>query len=105
MRKPKTFYMTMYLVFSIVYYHIFEDFPRERNVNFKKEPTYVWYMVLWRHKGPYNFSAIQNGFLFACKKMIHGATASRLSLEVASFLEKGVFETLEEFSLMRLYGF
>jgi hypothetical protein len=31
---------------------------------------------------------------------------SRLSLEVASFLsEKGVFEALEEFSFLRLYGF
>jgi hypothetical protein len=40
------------------------------------------------------------------KKLIHGPTASRLSLEAASFLvEKGIFETLEEFNLLRLFGF
>jgi hypothetical protein len=70
--------MTSYLVFVIVYYHIFEDFPRARNVDFKKEPTFVWYLVLWRHKSPYNFYAVQNGFMSAFKKMIHGPTASRL---------------------------
>jgi hypothetical protein len=83
--------MTSYLVFVIVYYHIFEDFPRERNVDFKKEPTFVWYPVLWRHKAPYNFYEVQNGFLSAFKKMIHGPTMSRLSLEVASFLARKEF--------------
>jgi hypothetical protein len=44
--------------------------------------------------------------MYAFKKMIHGTIASRLSLDVASFLaEKGFFETLEEFSLLRLFKF
>jgi hypothetical protein len=84
--------MTSYLVFVIVYYHIFEDLPRERNIYFKKEPTSVWYSMLWRHKVKYNFYTIQNGFLTAFKKIIHGPTTLRLSLEVAFFLaEKGAF--------------
>jgi hypothetical protein len=38
--------------------------------------------------------------------MIHSSTTFRLSLEVSSFLsEKGVFETMEYFSFIRLYGF
>jgi hypothetical protein len=103
LRKTKKFYMTSYLVFVIVYCHIFEDFPRVRNVDFKKEPVSFWYPVLWRHKAPYNFYEVQNGFLSSFKKMIHGPTTSRLSLEVASFLsEKGFFEALEEFSFLRL---
>jgi hypothetical protein len=62
--------------------------------------------MLWRHKAPYNFYEVKNSFLSSFKKMIHGPTTSRLSLEVASFIsEKGVFEAMEEFSFLRLYGF
>jgi hypothetical protein len=98
--------MTSYLCYVISYCNIFEDFPRERNVDFKMEPTFVWYLDLWRHKSQYNFYAIENGFMFSFKKMIHGPAASRLSLEASSFLtEKGIFETLEDFGLLRLFGF
>jgi hypothetical protein len=98
--------MTSYLCYVISYCNIFEDFPRERNVDFKMEPTSVWYLDLWRHKSQYNFYAIENGFMFSFKKMIHCPAASRLSLEASSFLtEKGIFETLEDFGLLRLFGF
>jgi hypothetical protein len=40
LRKNKKFYMTSYLVFIIIYGHIFKDFSREINVDFKKEPSY-----------------------------------------------------------------
>jgi len=78
--------MNSYLVFVIVYCHIFEDFPKARNVDFKKEPLSFWYPILWRHKAPYNFHEVQNGFMSTFKKMIHGPTTPRLSLEDASFL-------------------
>jgi hypothetical protein len=41
LRKTRKFYMTSYLVYVISYYHIFEDFPRERSVDSKVEPTSV----------------------------------------------------------------
>jgi hypothetical protein len=74
--------MSSYLVFVIVYYHIFEDFPRERNIDFKKEPSSSWYPVLWRHKAPYNFYTVQNGFLSAFNKIIHDPAMLMMSLEV-----------------------
>jgi hypothetical protein len=98
--------MNSYLVFSIAYYHIFEDFSRERSVDFKVEPISVWYPTLWRHKYQYNFYVVRNNFISDFKKLIFGPTTSRLSLEVASFLaEKQIFETTEDFSLLRLFGF
>jgi hypothetical protein len=80
--------MTSYLVYVIACYHIFEDFPREMSVYFKAELTSVWYLNLWRHKAQYNFHTVQNGFIFAFKKLIHGPIASRLSLRVSSFFTK-----------------
>jgi len=106
LRKTKKFYTTSYLVYIIVYCHIFEDFPRATNVDFEKDPISLWYPVLWRHKYPYNFYEVQNGFLYCFKKMIDSPTTSKLSLEVAFFLsDKGVFEAMEEFNFIRLYGF
>jgi hypothetical protein len=98
--------MTSYLVYVISYCHIFDDFPRERNVYFKEELTSVWYLVIWRHKSQYDFHVVQNGFISSFKNLIHGPTASRLSLGASSFLvEKGILEKLEDHSLLRLFGF
>jgi hypothetical protein len=94
------------LVYVITYCNIFEDFPREMNVDYKVELTYVWYPNLWRHKDQYNFYVVQNGFMSAFKKLIHGPTTSTLSMEVASFLvEKGIFETLEDFIILIFFNF
>jgi hypothetical protein len=70
------------------------------------EPVSVWYPTLWRHKAQYNFYPVHNNFISDFKKLIFGPNTSRLSLEVASFLtEKGIFETMEDFSVLRLFGF
>jgi hypothetical protein len=98
--------MSSYLVYAISYCHIFEDLPRARNVDFSKDPVQLWYLTLWKHKAPYHFYEVHNAFLSSFKKLVHGPTTSRLSMEVASFLAgKGVFETLDDFSYIRLYDF
>jgi hypothetical protein len=74
LRKTKKIYINSYFVFVIVYCHIFGEFPKTINVDFKKELASIGYQVLWRHKSPYNFYAVQNGFLSSFKKMIHGPT-------------------------------
>jgi hypothetical protein len=63
LKKTRKFYMTSYLIFSIAYGHVFEDFPREKHVDFKLEPVYVWYSVLYRHKAQYNFYSVHNNFI------------------------------------------
>jgi hypothetical protein len=57
-------------------------------------------------QGPIQFILSENGILSYFKKMIHDPSTSRLSLEATSFLsKKGFFESMEEFSFLRLYGF
>jgi hypothetical protein len=104
--KTKKFYMTSYLVYAIVYFHVFEDFPQSRNVNYNKDPVQFWYPSLWRHKAPYHFYQVQTAFLSTFKRMIHGSSTPRLSKEATTFLVgKGVFEVQDEFNYIRLYGF
>jgi hypothetical protein len=71
-----------------------------------KTHVQFWYLTLWKHKAPYNFYEVQNDFLSTFKKLVYGPNTSRLSIEVVSFLAgKGIFETLDDFSFIRLYGF
>jgi hypothetical protein len=78
----------------------------QRSVDFGKDPVQFWYPALWKHKAPYNFYEVQNAFLSTFKKLVYGPNTSRISIEVVSFLAgKGVFETLDDFSFIRLYDF
>ena len=98
--------MTSYLIFSIAYCHVFEDLLRERSVEFKVDLVFSWYPSLWRHKAQYYFYPVHNNFTSKFKKLIFCPITSRLSLETATFLsEKGIFETIEYFSFIRIYGF
>jgi hypothetical protein len=67
LRKTRKFYTNSYLVYDIAYCHIFEDFPKARNVDFKVETNYVCYLVLWRLKAKYSFYVVQNGFMYFLK--------------------------------------
>jgi hypothetical protein len=97
--------MTSYLIFTIAYFHVFEDLSRERSIDFKVEPVFAWYPALWRHKAQYYFYPVHNNFISEFKKLVFGPNTSRLSLEAATFLMgKGVFETTEYFSIIRLFG-
>jgi hypothetical protein len=84
--KTKKFYMTSYLIYAIVYCHVFKDLPRSRSVDYNKDPVQFWYPTLWRHKAPYNFYQVQNAFLSTFKKMIHNSSTDRLSREAMVFL-------------------
>ena len=96
--------MTSYLIYVISYGHVFEDFPREKNIDFNMEPVYAWYLSLYRHKAQNNFYLVHNNFISKFKKLIFGPSTSILSLEAATFLSrKGVFETSEEFTVIRLF--
>jgi hypothetical protein len=50
LKKTHKFYMTSYIISTIVYRHVFEDLLRERSVECKVEPIFAWYPTLWRHK-------------------------------------------------------
>jgi hypothetical protein len=72
LKKTQNFYMTSYLIFTIAYGHVFEDLPRAKQVDFKFEPVYAWYSVLYRHKSQYNFYQVHNNFILEFKKLIFG---------------------------------
>jgi hypothetical protein len=96
LKKTQKFYMTSYLIFSITCGHVFEDLPRVKHVDFKLEPVYAWYLVLYIHKAQYNFYSVHKNFISEFKKLIFGNNTSRLSLEVATFLSgKGAYEMFE----------
>jgi hypothetical protein len=100
----KKFYMSSYLIFTVTYSHIFNGLPLAKKVNCKFDPMQMWYPVLWKQKGAYHFYEVHNAFISSFKRLIHGPNTSRLSLEVASFLDrKGSFEAMENFSVIRLY--
>jgi len=97
--------MSFYLIFSIAYGHVFEDLQWEKHVDFKLEPVYAWYLVLYRHKTQYNFYPIHNNFISEFKKIIFGQSTSSLSMEETIFLSrKRVYELFEEFTVIRLFG-
>jgi hypothetical protein len=97
--------MTSYLIFFIAYGHVFEDLLSERNIDFKMEPFYAWYLAMCRHKSQYNFYLVHNNFISEFKNLIFGPCTSRLSLKSTTFLSgKGVFESSEEFTIIRLLG-
>jgi hypothetical protein len=105
LKKTHKFYMASYLIFSIAYGHVFEDFPREKHVDFKLEPVYAWYSILYRHKSQYSFYPVHNNFISEFKRLIFRQSTSRLSLEATSFLTgKGIYELSEEFTVIRIFG-
>ena len=57
-----------------------------------------------RYKAEYNFYPIHNNFVLETKKMFFGPHTMRLTLDAATFLcMKGIYETYEEFTIIRLY--
>jgi hypothetical protein len=72
LKKTQKFYMTSYLIFAISHGHPFEDLPRARNVDFKLEPVYAMYSVLYRHESQYSFYPVHNNFISKLKKLIFG---------------------------------
>jgi hypothetical protein len=105
LKMTRNFYMTSYLIFTIAYGHVFEDFLRETHVNFNLELVYAFYLVLYRHKDQYNFYPFHNNFISEFKRLIFGHNTSRLSLEVSTFISgKGSYETSEEFTVIKLFG-
>ena len=93
LKKTQKFYMTSYLIFAIAYGHVFEDSPRKKHVDFKLDPVYAWYSVMYKHKAHYNFYSVHNNFISEFKKIIFGQNTSRLFLEATAFLSgKGVYE-------------
>jgi hypothetical protein len=50
LKRTQIFYVTYYLIFSIEFFHVFEDWSRERSIDFKVEPVSAWYPTLWKHK-------------------------------------------------------
>jgi hypothetical protein len=84
---------------------VFEYFPREKHVDFKLEPFYVWYSILYRHKYQYDFYLVHNNFISEFKKLIFDNNTSRVSLEGTSFLfGKGAYEISKEFIVSILFG-
>jgi hypothetical protein len=52
----------------------------------------------------YHFYEVYNSFVSSFKKLIFGSSTSRLSLEVATFLDKrGSFEVMDHYNIVMIY--
>jgi hypothetical protein len=103
-KKSKKFYMSLYLIFAIMYCHVFKGLHLAKHVNCKVDPVQTWYPALWRQKAMYHFYEVHNSFVSPFKKLIFGPSTSRLSLEATTFLDKrGSFKAMEHFSIIRVY--
>jgi hypothetical protein len=85
-KKDKKFYMSAYLVFAIVYCHVFQGLHLSRQVDSKTNPVHTWYPSLWKQKVMYHFYEVYDSFLSSFKKLMFGNNTSRLSLEVDNIL-------------------
>lgn len=72
-------YMTSYLIYAIVYYHVFKYLPPSRNVYFNKDLLQFQHPTLWRLKAPFIFSQIKNAFLLEFRRMIYNSTTNSFS--------------------------
>jgi hypothetical protein len=96
--------MSSYLIFVVTYCHVFKGLPLAKKVNCKFDPVQMWYPALWKQKVAYNFYEVNNAFISSFKRLIYGPSTSRLSLGGCIFLsQKGSFEAMENFSIIRLY--
>jgi len=103
-RKDKKFYMPAYLIFTIVYYHVFEGLHLSKKINYKIDLIHTWYHALWKQKSnvPFLWSLWFISIFF--QKVMFGNNTSRLSLEETTFLDKrGNFEKNEHYSIIRVY--
>jgi hypothetical protein len=84
-KKDKKFYMSMYLVFSIIDSHEFQGLHLSKKVDLMKNLFYTWYPYLWKKREMNHFYEVYNSFLSSFKKLVFGESTSRLSLEATSF--------------------
>ena len=74
-------------------------------MDFRVEPVYTWYSILYKHKSQYILYPIHNNFISKFKRLIFGQSTSRLSLEATSFLtRKWIYELSKEFTVIRIFG-
>jgi hypothetical protein len=75
-----------------------------KQVDFKTDSVHTWYPSLWKQKAMYHFYEVYDSFMYSFKKIMFGNSASRLSLEVATFLDKrGNFESNEQYHIIIFY--
>jgi hypothetical protein len=63
LKKTHKFYMSSYLIFSIAYGHVFEYLSQEKHTDFKLEPFYAWYSILYRHITQYSLYPVYTQFI------------------------------------------
>jgi hypothetical protein len=90
-KKDKKIFMSMYLVFTIVYCYVFQGLNLSILVVSKTDPVHTWYLALLKQKMICHFYEVYDSFLSYFKKLMFGNNTSRLSLEATIFLDKRKF--------------
>lgn len=105
-QQTNKFFMTSYLVYTIIYICIFEELLVRRDIDTLEEPMQFWYRMLWKHKAPFYIYHIQDSFLGCCREILTRTVLDRFTQEARDFLEgKGILYLKEEHSFIRLFSY
>jgi hypothetical protein len=98
-KELNTFYISSYLIFTIVYCCLFPKLSLSNKINCGFNPLTFWHDALWIHKASHFFYEVFNGFVSIFKDLLLGKDAPWMSGHASKFLNKnGALEQKENHS-------
>lgn len=79
--------MIVYILFTLVYCHVFEGSLPKIDVNFEEDPIQIWYPVLFKHKSAFHFYQVQDNFVAKLKQILTQREPNKLTEAIVSFLQ------------------
>jgi hypothetical protein len=104
-KESNKFYMSSYLIFSIVHCFPFPKLSLSNKINYGFDPVTFWYETLWRHKASHCFYEVFNGFVSFFKDLLLGKYAQQMFGQATNFLNrKGTLEQKENHRVLMVFG-
>jgi hypothetical protein len=105
LKESNKFYMSSYLIFSIVHCFPFPKLSLSKKINCGFDPVTSWYQAMWRHKASHCFYEFFNDFVSVFKDLSLGKDASWMSVQETKFLNrKGTLEQKENHIVLMVFG-
>jgi hypothetical protein len=104
-KESNKFYMSSYLIFTIVHCCSFSKLSLSKKINYEFDPITFWCQALWRHKASHYFYEVFNDFVSVFKDLLLGKDAPLMSGQATKFLDrKGTLEQKENYSVRMVFG-
>ena len=86
-QQTQKFFMTTYLVYTVIYNYILKELPVKKDIDISQEPIQFWYPMLQKHKAQFQIYQIHNSFLGRRKTILIRTIPDRISHEAKDFME------------------